>query len=111
MERKRSKERSPETIFGLAIAKALENGWASETGKGWQASFYNVILSRCFAKAFFGNAIVCQLCGEERPEPMDCCVVNQATTRICFAWEYHLAKMAVLRDADKYQGDRILNFQ
>lgn len=118
-----------EEILKLAIEKAVRNGWlgggeigtllvgeydyddravyieiqSSDRGTTYR-SFYDLIFSHDFAKAFWGEAEVCESDGVLINDRGCHCAIYQEWGR-CFtelAWQYHLQQMVLEEDPISY---------
>lgn len=75
---------------------AVEKGW----GEGKSSACYQYVFNHGFAKAFFGEHMICHDCGHVAGS---CYYVGDLPNRIELpAWKHHLELMVTLEEPLKY---------
>lgn len=99
-------------IIIKAIEKAEKNGWKSPyletsfqlTDMVWGAAAPAIVFRHEFAKAFFGQDYVCQVCGYALDDQKHCakCKCYRWAGGFIEAWKYHLQKLVLQEEPPKY---------
>lgn len=103
---------SDSKILKKAIDKAKKNGYDNDMlGTYIHECLYAIIFSHSFAKAFWGEELLCYDCGEPVGSPMSVeCIVIGTGTCSCSrqfennlpAWQLHLRDMVLEENPIKY---------
>ena len=100
-----------ETILKKAIEKAVKNGWETTWILPNGNAIYSVIFSLDFAKAFWGEELLCYDCGEKVGKPLGneriqigtgTCTCQRQFENNEEAWEFHLQMMVTEENPIKY---------
>lgn len=71
--------------------------------------YFSILFDHSFAKAYWGEKVVCSFCGKEVSSPKNYkwCKCSVKWTKAMYEWEYHLQQAVIATDPLIYYYERL----